>query len=348
VRSGCEDDQTSCDVGNVHSFRLPKDVGPGGAGGACTNSMMAKFYHPQNNDPTKPESNFSYAELLLEMRDTLKGKGFTQVPQLSSSYQLNLGEAFCIKPPGTQRTKALLIGINYVGQEGGLRGCHNDVKMMKQFITDQGFSDSPEDMKILMDDGENEMPTRENIEAAMRWLADARPGDALFLQYSGHGSHIRDESGDEESGMDQTLIPVDYEEAGQIIDDWIFGTVVMPLPAGVSMFAVMDCCHSGTIMDLPYVIAITPELAVSEDQEENRAKLKKMTVRPNPTYAKKYLKHKGVLAKCAAAAGAGCLVGGFCGPVGMCLGCIFGMCAVLFTNPVGFENLCWLLNAEQR
>ena len=102
------------------------------------------------------------------------------MPQLSSSYQLNLGEAFCIKPPGTHRTKALLIGINYVGQEGGLRGCHNDVKMMKQFITDQGFSDSPEDMKILMDDGENEMPTRENIEAAMRWLADARPGDALF------------------------------------------------------------------------------------------------------------------------------------------------------------------------
>ena len=41
------------------------------------------------------------------------------MPQLSSSYQLNLGEAFCIKPPGTHRTKALLIGINYVGHEYG-------------------------------------------------------------------------------------------------------------------------------------------------------------------------------------------------------------------------------------
>ena len=105
-----------------------------GAGGACTNSMMRKLY-PHDDDPGCPEADISYADLLLSMREFLEEKGYTQVPQLSSSYQLNLGEAFCIKPPGTQRTKALLIGINYVGQEGGLRGCHNDVKMMKQFIT---------------------------------------------------------------------------------------------------------------------------------------------------------------------------------------------------------------------
>ena len=342
MRSGCKDDQTSGDVGDVSSFRLPANVGPGGAGGACTNSMMAKFY-PHDNDPTKPESNISYAELLLAMRDTLKRKGYTQVPQLSSSYKVHLAEKFCLKPPGTQRTRALLIGINYVGHEVGvLSGCHNDVRMMKQFITSQGFSDSPEDMQILMDDGANEMPTRQNLEAAMRWLvADARPGDALFLHYSGHGSQTRDTSGDEASGKDQTLVPVDYQDAGQIIDDWIFGTVVMPLPTGASMFCVMDCCHSGSIMDLPYEIAIRPELAASADQAENRAKLEKMHVHQNPDYAKKYLPHKGVLAKCAAAAGAGCLVGGFCGPVGMCFGCIFGMCAVLFTNQVSFENLCW-------
>ena len=342
MRSGCKDDQTSGDVGDVKSFRLPANVGPGGAGGACTNSMMAKFY-PHDNDPTKPETNISYAELLLGMRDTLKRKGYTQVPQLSSSYKLHLAEKFCLKPPGTQRTKALLIGINYVGHENGeLRGCHNDVRIMKQFVTSLGFSDSPNDMKILMDDGANEMPTRENIAAAMLWLVeDARPGDALFLHYSGHGSQVRDESGDETSGMDQTLVPVDYQENGQIIDDWIFGTVVMPLPTGVSMFCVMDCCHSGSIMDLPYEIAMTPELLGSEDREKNRAILEKTDVHTNPDYAKKYLKHKGILAKCAAAAGTGCLVGGFCGPVGMCFGCIFGMCAVLFTNPVGFDNLCW-------
>jgi hypothetical protein len=43
---------------------------------------------------------------------------------------------FAVKPAG-HRTKALFIGINYVGYEHGrLSGCH-DVKLMKQFINSQ-------------------------------------------------------------------------------------------------------------------------------------------------------------------------------------------------------------------
>ena len=36
---------------------------------------------------------------------------------------------------GGGKTKSLLIGINYVGQQGQLAGCHNDVDMMKKYIT---------------------------------------------------------------------------------------------------------------------------------------------------------------------------------------------------------------------
>jgi hypothetical protein len=38
--SGCKDEQTSADVYDVSSFGLPKDSGPGGAGGACTSAII--------------------------------------------------------------------------------------------------------------------------------------------------------------------------------------------------------------------------------------------------------------------------------------------------------------------
>lgn len=90
----------------------------------------------------------------------------------------------------TGRRRALLIGINYYGQEGlELKGCINDVKNLSAFLV-ENYGYKREDMVILTDDPENTnpitQPTRENIIRAMQWLvADAQPNDALFLHYSG-------------------------------------------------------------------------------------------------------------------------------------------------------------------
>jgi len=51
--------------------------------------------------------------------------------------------------------------------------------------------------------------------------------------------------------MDETIVPCDYETAGQIIDDDMY-TIFASTPAGVRLTCVMDCCHSGTGLDLPY------------------------------------------------------------------------------------------------
>lgn len=59
-------------------------------------------------------------------------------------------------------------------------------------------------------------------------------------------------TGDEEDGYDETLIPVDFQQMGQIRDDDILRILVKPMPAGCNMTCLMDCCHSGTVMDLPY------------------------------------------------------------------------------------------------
>jgi hypothetical protein len=63
-----------------------------------------------------------------KMRVLLKQKGFQQIPQLSSTQAIDMNHTFKIVPdtlPGNRR--AILIGINYKGQKGELRGCHNDV-----------------------------------------------------------------------------------------------------------------------------------------------------------------------------------------------------------------------------
>merc|ERR1719499_2672641 len=87
----------------------------------------------------------------------------------------------------------------------------------------------------------------------MRWLvAGAQPGDALFFHFSGHGAQQRDPHGIEEDGMNETILPVDFKSAGMITDDIMGDLMVKHLPEGVRLTAVMDCCHSGTGLDLPF------------------------------------------------------------------------------------------------
>jgi len=154
-----------------------------------------------------------------------------------------------------------MIGINYVGHNPGeLSGCHNDVFNMLAYIKEcHGFED--ENITILMDDGNHTEPTSANIMAAYKQLAaETQEGDAVFCHYSGHGCSIKDDDGDEDDGMDEALCPVDYAKAGVLRDDDVFTTLVAPMPKDVLMTVVMDCCHSGTILDLPYTIVGNGEM----------------------------------------------------------------------------------------
>ena len=141
--SGSEDKQTSADVHNVGSFQLPDPAGK--AGGACTSTIL-RVMHDSRGQP------MSWIDLLHKMRAVLKQKGYDQIPQLSSSRMLNVNDRFAIVPPESmegQARRAVLIGINYVGQQGQLSGCHNDVHNIKKYLIDhEGFQEK--DMLILM------------------------------------------------------------------------------------------------------------------------------------------------------------------------------------------------------
>mmetsp|Transcript_150477 Transcript_150477/g.483709 ORF Transcript_150477/g.483709 Transcript_150477/m.483709 type:complete len:298 (-) Transcript_150477:58-951(-) len=74
----------------------------------------------------------------------------------------------------------------------------------------------------------------------------------MFLHYSGHGGQQKDTNGDEATGQDDTLIPCDFQSAGQIIDDDLYSHLVQNLPKGCRLWVMLDCCHSGTALDLPF------------------------------------------------------------------------------------------------
>jgi hypothetical protein len=109
-------------------------------------------------------------------------------------------------------------------------------------------------------------PTYNNIIEGMKWLVQgAKSGDSLFFHYSGHGGTARDSDGDEVDGFDETILPLDYEKSGQIVDDVIYDNLVQPLPQGCRLTAVFDSCHSGTVLDLPYTYQCDGNVEVIEN-----------------------------------------------------------------------------------
>jgi metacaspase-1 len=245
--AGADDSQESQEAYNVGEFELPNPAGK--AGGLCTSAFLQVMYG-------KPHrvGKMSWTDILHEVQTQFKSMGYVQVPVLSSSRYIDVQTPMYIVPPQSGKRRALIIGINYCGQKGELRACHADATNLRQYlITVQGFD--PDEILTLMDDGNHQMPTKENIMTGMKMLtAYSQPGDVAFVSFSGHGGRVVDVSGDEDDGYDETIIPVDFQKAGQIIDDDILKILVIPMRKGVYTTVIMDCCHSGTVMDLPYVM----------------------------------------------------------------------------------------------
>ena len=56
---------------------------------------------------------------------------------------------------------------------------------------------------------------------------------------------------DEEDGLDEVIVPSDHRTEGYITDDELYRVLVHAVPKNVTLVAIIDCCHSGTMLDLP-------------------------------------------------------------------------------------------------
>jgi uncharacterized caspase-like protein len=139
--------------------------------------------------------------------------------------------------------KAVLIGINRYQIPGAdLRGCVNDVKDMTGVLT-KSYGFKPGDIVTLVDNA----ATKKAIQSAIQTLVrGARKGDVLAIHYSGHGSNVPDDNGDEADHRDEIMCPTNLDWKDPLRDDWLRKTFDA-LRAGVSLTVIMDCCHSGTI-----------------------------------------------------------------------------------------------------
>jgi uncharacterized caspase-like protein len=139
----------------------------------------------------------------------------------------------------TMAKRALCIGINdYPGTGSDLAGCVNDANDWATALAKRGFTVG----KIF-----DRQATGEAIRRAIRALVgQARPGDLSVIQYSGHGSFVPDEDGDEPDGTDECLCPYDIGTQGPITDDELFD-LFSNRREGVKLFMISDSCHSGTV-----------------------------------------------------------------------------------------------------
>lgn len=174
--------------------------------------------------------------------DDMPGTGFSSPVVTSTSVRAGRETSFNTGVGGGRRT-ALCVGINAY-PNNPLTGCVNDARAWADAFVNLGF-DAPQ---MLLD----REATAENMRREMTALvANSRAGDVIVFQYSGHGTNVVDDDGDEDDGYDEAMCPVDFDDGNLIIDDDI-RAIFAQLPDGVNLTCFFDCCFSGTISRMAF------------------------------------------------------------------------------------------------
>lgn len=136
---------------------------------------------------------------------------------------------------------ALNIGINRYGQGADLQGCVNDALDWSSALKSKGAA-----TYVLT----NEQATGEAIMTEMTELISRiKRGRTGVITFSGHGTWVPDEDGDEADHRDEAICPSDLWDHGVITDDELF-TIFSARNYGARVVFISDSCHSGTVSRL--------------------------------------------------------------------------------------------------
>jgi len=144
--------------------------------------------------------------------------------------------------------KCLLMACDYAGTPDELRGCQNDAKNLKEALVKSSVA-AEHDITTVLE------PTLCDMRDALYSLARSTHSEDVshvLVTWSGHGSFQRDENGDELDGADECLCPIDFASSGGLLDDELC-RIVHSINHATRVTLLLDCCHSGTAVDQPWV-----------------------------------------------------------------------------------------------
>ena len=158
-------------------------------------------------------------------------------------------------PLMAQQKHALLIGISdypqYKDSDASWSCIHgaNDVQLLSPILSKQGFK-----VSVLT----NKSATHSAIEKSLKKLSQSiHSGDIVYIQLSGHGQAVEDESGDEADGWDEAFIPYDakrcyiensYQGENHLLDDELnsyLNAIRKNVGENGIVYVVIDACHAG-------------------------------------------------------------------------------------------------------
>lgn len=128
---------------------------------------------------------------------------------------------------------AICIGINNYGGSNNLNGCLNDANGWFDILSNFGF-----DAELILDS----QATRDYILRRLKnVISFSSYGDVIVMTYSGHGTQVPDQNGDEYDLLDEAL----YVYDGILRDDSL-REILDPIQNGVAVYIIIDACFSGT------------------------------------------------------------------------------------------------------
>jgi hypothetical protein len=138
--------------------------------------------------------------------------------------------------------KAVLCGINNYAN-APLKGCVNDAQNVRDLLINS-FGFLPDDIHLLSD----EQVVKPELLRQWSWLTDgARAGDTLVFHFSGHGSYVPDESGEEQDLRDEItcLQDMNFDDPDTYVSDDEWYSLAQQVDPAVQLIILKDTCHSG-------------------------------------------------------------------------------------------------------